>query len=99
MNVSADHKEWKGEKGTFYIIEGDLRDAQGTARWSVMCKPENEQALRGVFAGLIGKPGEFTSEQRPDYRGVRQLKQRVALDDRVRTVVRCPLIPERHTLR
>lgn len=74
LSVNPNHKEWKGDKGTLSIIEGQLRDRDGEARWSVMTKPENEQTVRGVLSGLIGKPGEFVTEPKADYQGMRQVK-------------------------
>lgn len=66
-------REWNGPNGTVCFVEGEFDDG---SHWSLGCKPENVQARIDELSALVGKPGQFECEQKPEYNGVAQWKMK-----------------------
>jgi hypothetical protein len=73
QTVDPSTRTWEGPKGTIEFISGQFTDGSG---WSLGAKPENAQKRIVELCSLIGKPGEYEVEEKPEYQGVKQWKMK-----------------------
>ena len=73
QTVDPSTRTWEGPKGTIEFISGQFTDGSG---WSLGAKPENAQKRIAELSALIGQPGDYEVEEKPEYQGVKQWKMK-----------------------
>jgi hypothetical protein len=71
VTIDAEARPWEGPKGTLMFLSGAFTDGEG---WSIGVIPANLDKRRAQLAQLVGVPGEFELEAKPEYQGVAQWK-------------------------